>query len=196
MPRSSVLPEPLRAWTRRVRALLVSHLLRKTNVSREPLSYTFLRGRGIEIGALNNPMPVGPGAHVSYVDRLPREELIKLYQDVDPREIRPVDIVTDGETLASLSDDSQDFVIANHMVEHCQDPIGTLRHMLRVLKVGGILYLTLPDKRFTFDRGRPVTLFEEVRRDYLEGPENSLSGHYMDWLTHVEGHSRPGGSRE
>jgi len=27
----------------------------------------------------------------------------------------------DGETLSSISDDSVDFVIANHMIEHCQN---------------------------------------------------------------------------
>jgi SAM-dependent methyltransferase len=131
-------------------------------------------------------MPVGPGARVSYVDRLPREELVKLYVDVDPQGILPVDIVTDGESLPGVADDSQDFVIANHMVEHCEDPIGTLRHMLRVLKVGGVLYLTLPDKRFTFDHDRPVTSFEHVRDDYLQGPIGSRHGHYVDWLIHVE----------
>lgn len=187
MPAGSFVPEPIRAWTRRARAWGVSWLLRRTNLSREPLSYTFLHGKGIEIGALNNPMPVGPGAQVSYVDRLPRDELIRLYVDVDPKGIRPVDIVTDGETLSGVPDESQDFVIANHMVEHCEDPIGTIRHMLRVLRQGGILFMTLPDKRFTFDKARPVSTFEEVSSDFKNGPDGSLKGHYVDWLTYVEG---------
>jgi predicted SAM-dependent methyltransferase len=185
-----VLPAPnesFRAWTRRVRASLIAAAARKTNLTRDPLSHIFLRGHGLEIGALNNPLAVPNSAKTRFVDRLPTEELTKLYVDVDPHDIRPVDIVTEGETLAGVPDDSEDFVIANHMVEHCEDPIGTIRHMLRVLKVGGILFMTLPDKRFTFDIKRQVHSFDHVKKDFLEGPENSRLGHYIEWLRDVDG---------
>jgi SAM-dependent methyltransferase len=187
VPLKKLLPESFRAWTRRVRAGSIAVLSRHTNLSREPLSHIFLRGHGLEIGALNNPMSVPSGTTVRYVDRLPKEKLVELYLDVDPRQIRPVDIVTEGETLSGVPDDSEDFVIANHMIEHCEDPIGTIRHMLRVLKVGGIFYMTLPDKRFTFDAKRPVTPFDHVKRDYLEGPQTSRHSQYVEWLRDVEG---------
>ncbi len=187
MPLKKLLPESFRAWTRRARATWIATSARHTNLSREPLSHIFLHGNGLEIGALNNPMSLPAGAKVRYVDRLPKDELVALYVDVDPKQIRDVDIVTEGETLKGVPDDSEDFVIANHMVEHCEDPIGTIRHMLRVLKVGGIFYMTLPDKRFTFDIKRPVTPFEHVKRDYLEGPETSRRAQYVEWLRHVEG---------
>lgn len=125
-------------------------------------------------------------ARVRFVDRLPREDLIRLYVDVKAAEIRPVDIVTEGETLSGVPDDSQDFVIANHMVEHCEDPIGTIRHMLRVLRPGGIFFMTLPDKRFTFDKARPITGWEHVKRDFLEGPHTSRREQYVEWLRDVE----------
>lgn len=181
-----LLPEPLRAWTRRVRASWIAAMARRTNLTREPLSHLFLRGHGLEIGALNNPMAAPAAAKVRYVDRLPKEQLARLYVDIDANKIRPVDIVTEGETLDGVPDGSEDFVIANHMVEHCEDPIGTIRHMLRVLKIGGILFMTLPDKRFTFDKNRPVTPFEHVKRDYLEGPEGSRHAQYVEWLRDVE----------
>jgi len=79
--------------------------------------------------------PAGAKSSLCF-DRLPKEDLISLYVDVDATKIRPVDIVTEGETLEGVADNSEDFVIANHMVEHCEDPIGTIRHMLRVLKIG------------------------------------------------------------
>ena len=170
-----------------MRAALIATAARKTNLTREPLSYIFLKGHGLEVGALNNPLPVSANAKTKFVDRLTTEELKKLYIDVDPRGIRHVDIVTDGETLQGVPDNSEDFVIANHMIEHCEDPIGTMRHMLRVLKVGGIFFMTLPDKRFTFDEKRQVHSFEHVKRDYLEGPENSRLSHYVEWLRDVEG---------
>lgn len=176
-----------KAWTRRVRASLIATMARRTNLTREPLSHIFLRGHGLEIGALNNPLSVPSGAKTRFVDRLPTEELKKLYIDIDPRGIRYVDIITDGETLSGVPDNSEDFVIANHMVEHCEDPIGTIRHMLRVLKVGGIFFMTLPDKRFTFDVKREVHTFEHFKRDYLEGPHVSRAEHYVEWLRDVEG---------
>ena len=61
------------------------------------------------------------------------------------------------ESLATIPDGSQDFVIADHFIEHCQDPISALTIHFRVLKTGGILYMAVPDKRFTFDKDRPVT---------------------------------------
>lgn len=49
--------------------------------------------------------------------------------------VRP-DIVDDGECLSKVGDFSQDFVIANHVLEHFEDPIKGFRNMLRVLKHG------------------------------------------------------------
>jgi predicted SAM-dependent methyltransferase len=96
-----------------------------------------------------------------------------------------VDIVADGELLESISDASQEFVIANHFLEHCQNPLLALNNMFRVLQVDGILYLALPDKRYTFDHLRPVTPLEHLVRDYEEGPQWSRRGHFEEWVRHV-----------
>jgi ubiquinone/menaquinone biosynthesis C-methylase UbiE len=45
-------------------------------------------------------------------------------------------VVDDGARLASFADGSLDFVVANHMLEHAEDPIAALKHQLRVLKPG------------------------------------------------------------
>ncbi len=56
-----------------------------------------------------------------------------------------VDVVDDGESLQDhLPDVSADFIIANHFIEHTQDPLGTLAAYLRVLRTGGVLYLPDP----------------------------------------------------
>lgn len=181
-----LLPEPMRAWTRRLRADLIARLARRTNLTREPLSHIFLSGHGIEIGALNNPLSVPSRARALRVDRLSRQELIKLYIDVDPSSIPETDIIAGAETLEGIEDESQDFVIANHVVEHVEDPIAAIRHMLRVLRENGFLFLTLPDKRFSFDEKRRAVTFEEVKTDYQKGPEGSRLEHYRDWLENVD----------
>ncbi|MEM3334256.1 MAG: methyltransferase domain-containing protein [Thermoplasmata archaeon] len=40
-----------------------------------------------------------------------------------------------------------DAVISAHNLEHCNDRYGTLEAMLKVIKVGGKLYLSFPSKK-------------------------------------------------
>jgi len=153
----------------------------RPKLDREMIAQTYLTGLGIEIGALHNPLKLPPAATARYVDRLPVSELREQYPELAEQELVNVDILADGERLESIADSTQDFVIANHFVEHCQDPIGALLNMLRVLKPTGILYLALPDKRCCFDSDRPVTSLEHVLRDHTEGPEWSRRGHFEEW---------------
>jgi predicted SAM-dependent methyltransferase len=101
--------------------------------------------------------------------------------------IRPVDVLTDLESMAGIDDANQDFVIANHVLEHVEDPLHALRSTARVLRPGGIAYLALPDKRFTFDRERAVTSLDHVVRDHVEGPECSRLRHYQERVRCVDG---------
>jgi SAM-dependent methyltransferase len=140
----------------------------------------FLRGEGIEIGALHEPLPVPAVARVRYVDRLPVEELRRQYPELDGKPLVPVDWLDDAETLARVPDASQDFVIANHLLEHCQDPIGALANFLRVLRPGGVLYLAVPDKRFTFDRTRETTPIQHLVDDHQRGPGRSRRRHFEE----------------
>ena len=63
--------------------------------------------------------------------------------------------------------------------------------MFRVLRVDGVLYLALPDKRFTFDNLRPVTTLEHLLRDYAEGPKWSRLDHFLEWVRLVNGVADP-----
>jgi SAM-dependent methyltransferase len=113
---------------------------------REDVALRFLRGDGIEIGPLDYPLRLPREARVRYVDYLNGAGLREDYGNT-LRAGRPLvvpDVVDDGARLASFADASLDFVVANHMLEHVEDPIAALEHQLRVLRPGGILYLTLP----------------------------------------------------
>src|SRR5207237_3788839 len=78
---------------------------------RRDVARAYLRGRGIEIGALHRPLRVPPAASVSYLDRLSREELYRQYPDLADHDFVPVDIVDDGERLVRVADGSEDFLI-------------------------------------------------------------------------------------
>jgi predicted SAM-dependent methyltransferase len=152
------------------------------SLDRELVANEYLRGAGIEIGALHHPLRVPRSATVTYVDRMTEADLRKQYPELRDEKLVPVEIVDDGEHLATIPDSSQDFVIANHFLEHCQNPVGALRNMLRVLKQGAVLYLAVPDKRYTFDIDRPLTSIEHVLRDDAEGADGSKRQHFVEWV--------------
>jgi len=150
-------------------------------INRELIANNYLTGIGIEIGALNHPLYVPSTAQVKYVDRMSVTDLRIHYPELSAVNLVEIDIIDNGESLTTIAEASQDFVIANHFIEHCQNPIASLRSMMRVLKVGGVLYLAIPDKRYTFDRDRTVTPVEHILKDYEEGPEWSRRQHFEEW---------------
>jgi SAM-dependent methyltransferase len=152
---------------------------------------TWLRGDGIEIGALNYPLGLHRAARVRYVDRLTVDEQRRQYPEIADQKLAPVDVIGSAEDLSAFDDSSLDFVIANHLLEHLEDPIAGLLEFERVLKRGGVLYLGLPDQRRTFDRGRELTTVDHLLRDHEEGTLTSRYDHYVDWARHVD-HVQPG----
>jgi predicted SAM-dependent methyltransferase len=137
-----------------------------------------LRGKGLEIGALQDPMPLPNGASARYVDLATTEQLRRIHPWKARRHLVEVDVVDDGEKLTTVGDATQDFVVANHFLEHCEDPIGTLRNLLRVVRAGGCVYLSVPDKRHMFDRDRPATTLAHLEADHEHGPAVSRHAHY------------------
>jgi SAM-dependent methyltransferase len=145
-----------------------------------------VRGSGLEIGALHAPIRAPAGARVTYVDRLPTGELRHHYPELDGQSLVDVAVVDDAETLSSIPSASQDFVVASHVLEHCEDPLGAVGNWLRVLKPGKPALLAVPDRRFTFDSARPATTLDHVLRDHAEGPAVSRESHYREWVALVE----------
>lgn len=176
---------PAMAESDKARRLEVSRPAEVVAPKRDLLAALYITGSGIEFGALHFPLAVPSGTIVRYADMYTDAELHQAFPDV--ADIRPVDFVTDLEAMAGIDDASQDFVIANHVLEHVEDPLSALRSLARVLRPGGIAYLALPDKRFTFDRERRITPLDHVVRDHVEGPDGSLLEHYQEWVRCVDG---------
>jgi SAM-dependent methyltransferase len=146
----------------------------------------WLQGSGIEIGALHNPLAVPPAATVHYVDRFNAEDLKRHYPELGDQSLVPVDLIGDAEDLSRFGDGSQDFVIANHLLEHLENPIRGLQEMARVLRPGGILYVALPDPRLTFDRARDLTPIDHVAGEYRTGTDATREVHYAEWVERAE----------
>jgi len=147
-----------------------------------------LRGEGLEIGALLDPLPVPYATRVWYSDLLTPEQLDEMY----PGSAKP-DIVSDSESFPSIADHSFDFVVANHVLEHVTDPLRALMEWHRMLRPDGLLMLTLPDKRFTFDATRKRTTLEHLLDDHASAASPAVRNrvHLEEWAEHVE-RLRPG----
>ena len=182
---------------RLLRRLLLNHLTlypvmwlnRAPALRRRALAYQYLRGQGLEVGALHNAMPVAAGVRVRYIDRKPEAALREEYRRHADTPKVPVDIIDDAESLPTIADASQDFVIASHVIEHMENPLHALANWLRVLRCGGMLYLAVPNGEYTFDRKRPVTPFRHLLDDLRHGPEATRESHYLEWIQLVGGKS-------
>ena len=153
--------------------------------ARTAFASSYLLGEGIEIGPLHQPLALPPHAHARYVDRMTTPDLRREYPELVDWDLTEVDIVDDGETLATIAAESQDFIIANHFLEHTENPIGTIETHLGKLRPGGVLFYAVPDKRFTFDYRRPLTPIEHMVADYEQGGERSRAEHYEEWCRYV-----------
>jgi predicted SAM-dependent methyltransferase len=155
---------------------------------RAELAVLYLRGEGIEIGAFDRPLRLPRHAHARYVDFMSRDELLKVCPvPTDPRAVVPTDVIDDGSRLEKFGEESLDFVIANHVLEHIEDPVAALENWIRVLRRGGVLLLSLPDARYTsFDVQKPRTSIEHVLRDHRESPAASREQHYREHARFAE----------
>lgn len=151
--------------------------------ARNYLANRYIRGKGIEIGAAQLPVKVSKGTKVQYVDIFTAEELRKAWpKDYEKLDIVEVDVVDDGEKLTKFKANSLDFIIANHFIEHCLDPIGTLINMNKKLKKDGVLFFGIPDKRYTFDKKRPITTYSHLLAEQKDKKHSFLWDHTKEFV--------------
>jgi ubiquinone/menaquinone biosynthesis C-methylase UbiE len=165
--------------------------LRRLNQIRSYFSCKYLSGKGIEIGAQINPLPVNKErAVVLYVDRISAEENSTL-NAMPLDKFVPVSILSEAETLNSVHNSSVDFVIANHVLEHIPDPVSALIEWMRVLKDDGVMYLSVPNRFCNeYDFERPETTIGHLKADYERNDFNKKEEHWKEFITIVEGLSK------
>jgi len=131
-----------------------------------------LTGRGIEIGAHDRPLP---GIQPFYVDRFREFAGSKC----------PAHVLADAARLP-FRDGSLDYVACSHVLEHLADPAGAIVEWCRALKPGGILYMVVPDRRLTFDRGRARTSIAHLLQDFDRGTTDSDPTHIDEYFDRVD----------
>jgi SAM-dependent methyltransferase len=155
---------------------------------RRELLTRFLTGSGIELGPGHTPFPLPfGGASTRYVDRWQPEDNRSLFPELGEATagfIKP-DVVAnlDTDRLSAFADESEDYVIASHILEHLADPLGQLADIHRVLRPGGVALILLPDRRQTFDRDRAATPLEHLVDDHRRGVTVVGDDHIEDFLS-------------
>ncbi len=135
-----------------------------------------LAGVGLEIGPSFNPIaPRSAGFDVRILDHADRADLIGKYREVglSPAEldrIEEVDFVWRSGPVheAVTSGERFNYIVAAHVIEHVTDIVALLDTAQRLLEPGGQLSLIVPDKRYCFDRMRPVTTVGQVVEAHLD----------------------------
>jgi hypothetical protein len=79
-----------------------------------------------------------------------------------------VDFVLRNSTLQDTVTERPDLVIANHVIEHVPDIIRWLQDIRAIIASRGYLFLSVPDRRFTFDYFKPHTDAVDLIRAYDE----------------------------
>ena len=125
-------------------------------------------GKGAEIGPLNVPVTSKRKCRVLYVDHLDTNGLRRKYETV--RGIVEVDrpIVNDSLRDTLLADAPLDYVVGSQVFEHVANPIRWLQEVATVLRTGGRLAISLPDRRKSFDFFREETQAADIVAAYLE----------------------------
>lgn len=132
------------------------------------VSHLYLKGRGAEIGPLNLPLLSKKDFNVLYVDHLDTAGVKEKYSHLEnlPEVDRP--IVNDSLEKTLRGDSPLDYVVASQVMEHVPNPIRWMNEITEILRVGGLLSISLPDRRLTFDLYREETRASDIIAAYLQ----------------------------
>lgn len=140
--------------------------------------------RGIEIGA--SAIAPFPGVRAFNIDQPQNGTYVAAQQRIAGRVI-DVHAFADAAALP-LQDESIDFVLASHVIEHMPDTLRALREWDRVVKVGGIVFLIVPHALRTDDHSRRRTDWQHHLADHAlcttAATDALIPGsHYHVWET-------------
>ena len=119
----------------------------------------------LEIGALDSPTFRKSEVNIKYLDYDSKENLVK--NNDNPRytdkRLVEVDYVCSEPKYSKIVNEKFDLIIANHVIEHIPDTISWLNEMSKILTKSGKIFLSIPDKNYTFDIAREnTTLFDVI----------------------------------
>ena len=71
------------------------------------------------------------------------------------------------------------------MIEHLVNPVRFLKLIHDVMRPNAILYLSVPDKSYTFDKNRAPTSYEHLWNEYQEDTKILSIEHLNDFILNI-----------
>jgi SAM-dependent methyltransferase len=164
------LTEALSRLSKAYDALLVPRQPPISSITIRELVKHYCSGEGLEVGPGRCPI-CEPGT-AKFLDK---------YAERHPRGFS-IDFVCEAHEVPA-HDDSFDFLVSAHTLEHLPNTLRVLNEWRRVVRNGGVLFLVLPHAERTYDAGRPITPLAHHLADLETGVG------YED-MTHFEEYER------
>ncbi|ACB77248.1 class I SAM-dependent methyltransferase [Opitutus terrae] len=139
-------------------------------------------GIGVEIGPFKTPVP---GIKPIYVDRFKEYAGEKCLADYHG----------DAANLP-FRDNSLAYVVSSHVLEHTANPVAAFAEWYRVLRPGGIIYVVVPDRRYTWDHARALTSIDHMLEDYERSTTAVDATHVDDFVDGVDWSTYSPGTKE
>ena len=114
------------------------------DTTRERFSMRWLRGRGIEIGAGNSPLPLFGETTVRHADADPSLKFGGERAD-------DVFSLDDPALFERMAGGAYDFAVASHVLEHVDSLLHGLRNLIGLVRPGGFMYAAVPSSEFDHD---------------------------------------------
>jgi hypothetical protein len=96
-------------------------------------------------------------------------------------DIAPISCIASLEDMTGIPDESQDFIIACHVIEHLRNPLRAFERVYPKLRTGGRFVLIVPEQRLTFDRNRELTTIDHLILDHEEPSFERDLAHYSEY---------------
>jgi len=186
----------LKRHLKAIKSLLKSQYMRRTKfhyLDKQYKAQFFANKLGLEIGgpsSIFSPMSIIPIYHwASSIDNVNFSNSTvwsKTTSDqnflLKHRKAEGKQIISECTNLSAIKDQSYDFVVSSHVLEHTANPIKALNEWKRVVRDNGILFVVCPHKEGTFDHFRPSTDLSHLIADFNENKGEADLSHLEEIL--------------
>ncbi len=154
------------------------------------LAYQKLQGRGIQIRPFTQPAAVPAQCALEYVDACSAEYSAQVFPELPAGCLTPIQQMCNLDQQ-DLPYSELDFIICHDELTRLVNPILALQRLFAALKTGGHLLISVPDKRYNYNRYRPLSAFAALQQAYAAGTTQANDSAYEDFLCYAHPHLLP-----
>jgi len=105
--------------------------------------------------------------------------------------------ILDITDITNIKDNTYDFILSSHVIEHIANPMKAIEQCLSILKRDGVLVIIAPKKEVNFDHNRKTVTFDHVLDDYNKNTKETDLNHLDEILSlHDLSMDIPAGTQE